>query len=232
MDFPESIQVLSCSFWKHYLLFSKFSVTLWIFFLMPSLFLLVTTWKTTGKHKLTKLNFYSCVLIWSYDPLEHGPPHRHLMAVRWLALGCASSFGQGDLRQKAACCCSSGAAVGISEKSWRGQLEDKAHKVCEGVLSVAAVPMCFCCSTQRFILFQSYLFFFKITYHTRIIMAKMNTVFTGWLHLKVPEHLCRHNKPVPAFLVTLCVIVSYFQIVKQSIEYPFDFLETWSQSTA
>lgn len=81
----------------------------------------------TGKHKLNKLNFCSCVLVWSYDPLETGPPHRHLMAVRWLASGCASSFGQGDLRQKAAFCCSSGAAAGISEKSRRGHLEDKTN---------------------------------------------------------------------------------------------------------
>lgn len=138
------------------------------------------------------------------------------MAVRWLALGWSSSFGQGDVRQKAAFCCSSGAAAVVSEKNWRGQLEDKAHNVCGWILPLQEFHCAFFffCSTQRFILFKSCLFFFKITYHTRRIKAKMNTVFIGWLNLKVPQHLCRHNKPVPAFLVILCVVVSYLQMGK------------------
>lgn len=155
MNFPESIQMLSCSFWKHYLLLSKFSVTLWNFFLMPSLFLLAIT-RLLQNISWPKLNFYSCVLIWSYDPLENGPSHRHLMAVRWL--DCASSFGQGDLRQKAAFCCSSGAAAGISEKSWRGQLEDKTYT--KSVEEFCLVLQFHC----AFVVVHRGLFFFRAVY--------------------------------------------------------------------
>lgn len=56
--------------------------------------------------------------------------------------------------------------------------------------------------------------------------AKMNFIFIGWLHLQVPEQLCRQQtiscRPV-------CDSASHLQMVKQSMEDSFDFCELMQQ---